>query len=238
VTHIWTQDRAVSHHVAAASLIPDVVDKLEDLIGQVDAVLLARDDAENHLTMAEPFLRAGLPIFIDKPLALTVAEAKQLFKLQQYPGQLFTCSALRFAKELQLTQRQRQRVGKIKHIQATISKDWAKYAIHLIEPVLQLINFEQKITGCQVNKTTDQRVVTLTWADGLMTTFTTLGTTPTPITLVIYGKKSSLTLTFTDTFSAFKSSLTEFVGVVKKRRPQVNQDFVLKAVEVVELGNQ
>ena len=39
VTHVWTQGRAISEHVANASLIPNVEDCMEDMIGSVDAVL-------------------------------------------------------------------------------------------------------------------------------------------------------------------------------------------------------
>ena len=71
VSHVWTQDRNISEHIAKASLIDNVVDNTEDMIGQVDAVLLARDDPENHKAMAQPFLDADVPLFIDKPLAIT-----------------------------------------------------------------------------------------------------------------------------------------------------------------------
>ena len=74
VTHVWTQDRNISEHIAKASLIDNVVDKMEDMIGQVDAVLLARDDPENHVAMAKPFLDANVPLFIDKPLAITTED--------------------------------------------------------------------------------------------------------------------------------------------------------------------
>ncbi len=104
VTHIWTQEVAVSLHVAKASKIMYVVNEMEDMIGKVDAVLLARDDAENHLKMSRPFLLAGLPIFIDKPLAYSLKEAKEILDLQQFENQIFTCSSLRYAKEFQLTE--------------------------------------------------------------------------------------------------------------------------------------
>ena len=68
VTHIWTQDPGVSAQVAAAANIKNVVLHPQEMLGEVDAILLARDDAENHVAMAKPFLEAGLPIFIDKPL--------------------------------------------------------------------------------------------------------------------------------------------------------------------------
>ena len=69
VSHIWTQDIKISRHIAKTTFIPNVVSNYEDMIGHVDGILLARDDAENHLEISKPFLMAGIPIFIDKPLA-------------------------------------------------------------------------------------------------------------------------------------------------------------------------
>ena len=83
VTHIWTQDISVSNSVARAAKIEYVVKKMEDMIGHVDAILLSRDDAENHVEMAQPFLEAGLPIFIDKPFALSLSEANYMLSIQK-----------------------------------------------------------------------------------------------------------------------------------------------------------
>ena len=130
VTHIWTQERTISEHVARAALISNVVDRYEDMIGQVDGILLARDDAENHLIMSEPFLRAGLPIYIDKPMALSRKEADRMYLRQKYEGQIFTCSALAFAKELMITPQDRDRLGSIGRIEGTTMKDWPKYSPH------------------------------------------------------------------------------------------------------------
>ena len=58
VTHVWTQDEALSERVARALRIDHVVQRPEEMIGEVDALLLARDDADNHLTFARPFLEA------------------------------------------------------------------------------------------------------------------------------------------------------------------------------------
>ena len=71
VTHIWTQNEAESRKIARASHIDTVVRTPEDMIGEIDALLLARDDAHNHLQFAAPFLRAGIPVYIDKPIALS-----------------------------------------------------------------------------------------------------------------------------------------------------------------------
>jgi hypothetical protein len=52
VTCVWAQERKIAEHIAKASLIDTVVDRLEDMIGKVDAVMLTRDDPENHVAMA------------------------------------------------------------------------------------------------------------------------------------------------------------------------------------------
>ena len=48
VTHIWTDDPADAPKVAAASLIKNIVAKPEDVIGHVDAVVIATDDGTDH----------------------------------------------------------------------------------------------------------------------------------------------------------------------------------------------
>ncbi|MEJ1935652.1 Gfo/Idh/MocA family oxidoreductase, partial [Nostoc sp. NIES-2111] len=138
VTHVWTQDRAVSEHVAQASRIDRVVDRPEDMIGSVDGVLLARDDAERHPLLAAPFLDAGLPIYIDKPLALSGRDARKIYARQARPGQIFTCSALAFAAELSLTARDKSDIGRLRYAEAVTAKDWGRYAVHVIEPLLTL----------------------------------------------------------------------------------------------------
>ena len=51
----------------------------------MDGLLLARDDSENHKKYAEKFLRNGIPVYIDKPIATTKAEAEKIYNLEIYP---------------------------------------------------------------------------------------------------------------------------------------------------------
>src|SRR5947208_8731489 len=72
VTHLWTDRIEEAPPVAAAVFIPHVVHKPREVIGAVDAVVIATDDGFDHVERARPFVEAGLPVFIDKPLALTI----------------------------------------------------------------------------------------------------------------------------------------------------------------------
>lgn len=236
VTHIWTQDRELSRHVAAASLIENVVDEYEEMIGEVDAILLARDDAENHLTMSAPFLQAGLPIYIDKPLALSVSEAEKIFALEKYPGQIFTCSALAFAREFQVTPDLLGELGGLEQVEARIGKSWDKYAVHIIEPVLRITGNPGDLAHVQVETAEDVRRVTVTWATGLVTRFSTHGEASLAPEIVLIGRTGSLSLTFKDTYAAFKSALESFVAVVRRQKSSVSRELVMKIVGIIEAG--
>lgn len=68
VTHVWCDDRADAEGVARAAGIEHVAACAEDVIGAVDAVIIATDIGGEHVERARPFIEAGVPVFIDKPL--------------------------------------------------------------------------------------------------------------------------------------------------------------------------
>jgi hypothetical protein len=237
VTHVWTQEPAVSQHVARAARINYVVDDMHDLLGKVDAVLLARDDAERHLEFAKPFLDASVPIYIDKPLALDVASAREMFALQRYPWQLFSCSALRYAREFALTEGQRTGLGGIKAIHATVPKDWDKYSIHVIEPMLSLLPDRGALLRSERWASDDRVALHLEWQSGAEALVSSMGERArTPLGLRVFGSSDWCDLIFSDTFSAFRSALAAFVEGVRMKRRQIPLSETLDAIKLVEVG--
>lgn len=236
VTHVWAQDKKIASHIAKAALIDNVVDHYTDLIGQVDGVLLARDDAETHYEFAAPFLNAGIPIYIDKPLALSVTEAKQLIDLQQYPGQLFSCSALRYAKEFKLSESELAQLGHLHHIHATVPKDWDKYAVHVIEPLLMLAKERGAIKRTQAWRNKDATTLAAEYSEGLQVLVSTMGSSNAPLTLRVIGDLGWKDLFFQDTYFAFKSALFEFVQGIIHRDVRIDPEFMLEVVRLIESG--
>lgn len=237
VVAVWTQNAELSHHIATASRIEEVMLDYSDMIGKVDAVLLARDDSENHLMYAEPFLRAGLPIYIDKPIALSVADLKKLYALEQYPGQIFTCSALRFSKELILTEADRVELGKIKQITAFTPKSWSKYAVHIIEPVLNMLpKGDIPVEILSPSTTDDSGSLVVRWRSGIQTNFFALGEGLAPLSIRVSGNESFKELNLTDSFSAFKSALQAFVSGIENKEIMSEKSFNKQVVELLERG--
>src|SRR5262245_26607936 len=78
-----------------------LVDNPSDMIGRVDGMLILSLDGSVHLERTRPFLEAGLPCYVDKPFACTVADARRMFDLaDQKKVPLFSASAMRYAPAL------------------------------------------------------------------------------------------------------------------------------------------
>ncbi len=78
-----------------------MVDSIEELVTQVDAVLLESVDGRPHLLQALPVLKSGKPLFIDKPLAGTLADAIAIDMLaKKYNARWFSSSSLRFSPSI------------------------------------------------------------------------------------------------------------------------------------------
>lgn len=74
-----------------------ILDSIDEVIEQCDAILLESVDGRRHLEEARPVLEARRPLFIDKPLAADYSAAAALVRLaREHDCPLFSSSSLRF----------------------------------------------------------------------------------------------------------------------------------------------
>jgi predicted dehydrogenase len=96
----------------APELIPKYTEEMEkygvtlyddpaDLFGKVDAVMIESVDGSVHLDRAMPFLKKGMPTFVDKPFACSLADAREMFRVaMESHVPLMSSSSLRYAPEV------------------------------------------------------------------------------------------------------------------------------------------
>ncbi len=233
VTHIWTQDESESRKIALATNIKNVTTDLDVLIGNVDAVLLARDDANNHSKYAFPVLEAGLPIYIDKPLAFSRADALSLLSKQEYEGQIFSCSATRYSRDFCIDNERLREIGDTLAIYGQVPKSWERYAIHALEPALRLLEGKGKLNQYQVWQFFDRTTLSVGYENGVELRVTAFEGSLVPISLIIEG---ILQLTFSDPFFAFKRAIEEFMGGIQAGSGKISSAEMLEVVSLIELG--
>ena len=76
-----------------------IAGSIDELLKQVDVVLLETNDGRLHYEQALPVLKAGKRLFIDKPVAASLADTVAIFKAaKKYNTPVFSSSSLRFAR--------------------------------------------------------------------------------------------------------------------------------------------
>lgn len=221
VTHVWTQDRPISESIGNAAGIDNIADQLEDMIGQVDAVLLCRDDPENHVAMSKPFIDAGIPIFIDKPLAHTRADL-QYFAEEVAKGKfIMSCSSQRYANECRIAKQEIASFGKLELVTAVGKKDWIKYGVHILEGVFSLLDDPLAVSVTHVGK--DKKdIVLVEFENGLQATIHLfMDITPT-FQISLFGQKGWKLIEIKNSYSMFRDNIIEFVRSVEEGKPRLS----------------
>lgn len=211
VTCVLSQSRSISEKIAACANIPVIVDNTLQLVEQTDAVLLARDDAENHIFYAEDALRRGAPISIDKPIALTVDQLENIYQLAQDRKMIFSCSALRFADEILLGKKENKKIGNLIEINCKTPKSWDKYAVHIIDPLIHIMKGVEhfKVDALVFNRF--QKKIKVFWNNGISSTIEASERFSGPIQFTYVGTHGRITKNFTNSYAAFRKSLHIFI---------------------------
>ena len=202
ITHIWTQDKEISRSVAESSHIEHIVDNISDLIGNVDAVILARDDGENHLKMAKPFLDVQIPIFIDKPLTDNTHDLIQFIRYYKQNTPMLSCSSMRYANNIFSV---KDKIGSVQTAHAITPKYWRTYGIHLIEGVCAVMG--TGISSVQNVGEKEQEIVHLRFHDGRHAVLQTFRNIKQGFHWSFYGDQASEVITKIESYSRAKTML-------------------------------
>ena len=149
----------------------EIVDSIEKLCAQVDFVMLESNDGRVHLEQILPVLKAGKTVFIDKPIAGSLADVIRLQEAAKKAGVVYFCSSsLRFAAGTQAVAQ--GFIGKVKTAYATSPAslephhpDLYWYGVHGCESLYTVMG-----TGC-ISVKRDMSAagmiqVTGNWGDG------------------------------------------------------------------------
>jgi hypothetical protein len=150
----------------------EIVPDIPTLCSKVDAVLLESGDGRIHLSQVKPVLAAHKPVFIDKPLASTLEDAREIARLGKEAGvPWFSSSGFRFG-ELAAMMKAPDALGIDVWGPGPLEEhhylDQSWYAIHPIELLFTLMG-----TGCvEVSRAsggdaaTGSEVMVGRWKDG------------------------------------------------------------------------
>ena len=220
VVYVWTQRREISESIARATHIPHIADRPEEMIGQVDAVILGRDDPENHVMMAKPFIDAGIPLFIDKPLCCTKRD------LDYFAGEagrgkfIMSCSSMRYAGECLSAKAELKSLGPLVLVTAVGKKDWIKYGVHMIEAVFSILDDPRPLRVTDAGKE-NESIVTIEFENGLLATIHLFMNIAPTFQISLFGKDRWRLIEIKNSYAMFRDNIIEFIRSVQEGRPRV-----------------
>ena len=148
----------------------EIVNDIPSLLKKVDVILLETNDGRRHLEQAIPVLKAGKPMFIDKPIAASLSDAIVIIEAaKHYKTPLFSSSSLRFMPSAQDVAN--GKIGKVlgadaysPYILEKTHPDLFWYGIHGVELLYTVMGSGCKTLTCFHTENTE--VVVGTWDDG------------------------------------------------------------------------
>ncbi len=226
----------------------EIVASIADLLKKVDVVLLETNDGRLHLDQAIQVLKAGKPVFIDKPIAASLVDARAIFAAaKQYKTPVFSSSSLRFITGI--SDIKSGKIGKVLGAEtfspAIIEKthpDLFWYGIHGIELLFAIMG-----TGCK--KVTrihskDADIVVGVWDDGRLGSFrgTRNGNynyggkvAASDFGGTVFGEKANLTL---GEFKGYDPLLEQIIMFFETGKAPVNPEETLEIIAFMEAADE
>lgn len=237
VTHVWAQDRAVAESIAQTTNIRNVTDKLEEMASAVDAVILARDDAERHVEMCKPFFEAGVPVFIDKPLAINSKDL-EWFAEQHRRGVFFmSCSSMRYAHEAMTAKTELGTLGELALVTSVGKKDWWKYGVHMLEGIFSVLDDPMPVSVRHAGEK-DKDIVCIRLANGMSITLHLFMDIAPTFQFSLFGQNGWRLVDIRNSYSMFRDNIIEFLRSVSEGKPRLEFDKTYRIIQTLIAANE
>lgn len=239
ITHVWAGDHPDRLAELEQMLGPydHKTESLDDLIGVVDGVLVIDDTGlgARHAELAKPFIAAGMPVFVDKPMTIDFEDTIQLFDLaEKHNAPIFSSSALRFPVELDPDAI--AVLGNISSIVSVGTGEWFNYGVHAVE-VMGTVTAD---TPASVHRHAlpEKDVAVVTYESGLVGVVMTLRDAQYIFEVTVYGEHGAYSSRIDDGMGFYTNQMKEFVEMIETRTPPVTRAETLNVLSILHAGNR
>ncbi len=237
VVALFGFDDARNREVAEEGKIPEIVDDPKEMLGKVDAVMVVFRHGDLHAKYALPFIRAGIPTFIDKPFSIKPSDAKRMIEAaEKYGTPITSYSTLRFATKTVKFFKSLEEIAPVTAGASTGPADRESeyggiffYGIHAVE--LMLAAFGTDVASVRSVESGKNVLAAVRYGDGKLIALNLLGDAKPGFHLVAYGQGTKAHEV--DTSTCYREGMKVFLRMVRTGKPPIPYDEMLLAVEVL-----
>jgi Oxidoreductase family, NAD-binding Rossmann fold len=217
-----------------------IVGSIDELLSGVDVVLLESVDGRPHLEQARPVFQAHKPVFIDKPVAGSLADAIAIFELARATSTpCFSSSSLRFSAGI-AGMRRNAKVGEVLGCDAygpcsleEHHPDLFWYGVHGVEALFTIMG-----TGCErVSRiqTEGNELAAGVWKGGRIGTFRGLRQGHHDYGATVFGTKG---VAPSGGYGGYEPLVVEIVKFFKTGKPPVSAEETLEIFAFMEAADE
>jgi predicted dehydrogenase len=218
----------------------EIVESIDALLKKVDVVFLESVDGRPHLEQVKPVFRAKKPVFIDKPVAGSLADAIEIYRLAKESGTpCFSSSALRFSPGIRAV-RADGKFGDVLGCDAygpcSLERhhpDLFWYGIHGVETLFTIMGPGcESVTRLQTDKA---EIVTGKWKDGRVGTFRGIRKGKSDYGAMVFGSKA---VGASGGFGGYEPLLIEICKFFDSGNPPVTAEETLEIYAFMEAADE
>ena len=229
----WNRVKKYTEQVRGMGV--EIVGSIDELLKRVDVVLLESVDGRPHLAQARPVIAAGKPLFIDKPMAASLADAMLIFRLAKEKNvPCFSASSLRFCSGFQAA-RSGKSFGEVRSCTAWSPMhvephhpDLFWYGIHGVETLFTVMG-----PGCETVTRVGPEKVLGVWKDGRRGTFVA-----TTRRVMAPRSKARAEAARRGKYEGYVPLLVEIVKFFKTGKPPVSAEETLEILAFMEAADE
>jgi predicted dehydrogenase len=217
-----------------------IVGSIDELLAQVDVVFLESVDGRPHLEQARPVFKAHKPVFIDKPVAGTLADAITIFDLaHETKTPCFSSSSLRYSAGI-AAMRKHPQVGDVLGCDAygpchleEHHPDLFWYGVHGTETLFTIMG-----TGCETvarTQTPGTDLAVGVWKGGRIGTFRGIRAGHADYGATVFGSKGIVP---SGGYGGYEPLVVEIVRFFKTGQPPVSADETIEMFAFMEAADE
>lgn len=233
VSHIWTQNKNESKIIAGVSNIPNISNTLDDLINSVDAIILARDDPQNHFNILKKIAESKKTFFVDKQIVHTQKNFDQFRKIISPNQKFMACSAMKYSKKI-TDFNKNFKIKKNLKINGKSKSSWLLYGHHLLDGIFEIVKNDVLTVSNKFSNNIENIVINCDENIKIKLKFS--NNFDLPIYFNVKNNSNQNQFLFDDYFYIYKQMLKDFVKLIKSRKNYIDYNHVYKLNKIVLAG--
>ncbi len=176
VKYVWGETDEFANIAAKKGNIPNIVKDPKKMIGRIDALIVDHRHAKYHLEAATPFIKEGIPTFIDKPFCYRADKGKEFLLLaRKYGTPVTSFSSIAQSNSTFDIRKQVESMEKINQVirygPLDVDSKYGGiffYGVHLLQPLMYI--FGDDIERVRVTKNGQKGSASIVFKSGLYAT--------------------------------------------------------------------